>query len=141
MFALSRCQTGYGLITTRSVHFENSLLKLTSIVLYQDVVAKGQLILKGLFGFFNSSKKRTKSFCPSRLGQKFEFSSLFFGRIEDTQISFRDYLTFTKNLWLSYIIKCNYNQEDVGKGQLILKGNFGVFNSSKKRTWKFEFLP
>jgi hypothetical protein len=38
---------------------------------------KGQFILKGNFGFFNSSKKRTKNFCPSRLGQKFEFSSSF----------------------------------------------------------------
>ena len=35
-------------------------------------------------------KKRTKNFCPNRLGQKFEFSSLFFGRIKDTKISFRD---------------------------------------------------
>ena len=26
--------------------------------------AKGQLISKGLFGFFNSPKKRTKNFCP-----------------------------------------------------------------------------
>ena len=51
---------------------------------------KGQLILKGLFGFFNSPKKRTKNFCPSRLGQKLTFSSSFFGRIEDTKVSFRD---------------------------------------------------
>ena len=51
---------------------------------------KGQLISKGLFGFFNSPKKRTKNFCSSRLGQKLTFSSLFFGRIEDTKISFRD---------------------------------------------------
>jgi hypothetical protein len=34
---------------------------------------KGQLISKGLFGVFNSPKKRTKNVCPSRLGQKFEF--------------------------------------------------------------------
>ena len=51
---------------------------------------KGQLISKGLFGFFNSPKKRTKNFCPSRLGQKLTFSSSFFGRIEDTKSSFRD---------------------------------------------------
>ena len=51
---------------------------------------KGQLISKGHFGFFNSPKKRTKKFCPSRLGQKFEFSSLFFGRIGDTQKTFRN---------------------------------------------------
>ena len=37
--------------------------------------------------FFNSPKKRTKSFCFSRLGQKL---ISFFGRIEDTIISFRD---------------------------------------------------
>ena len=30
---------------------------------------KGQLISKGLLCFFNSSKKRTKNFCCSRLGQ------------------------------------------------------------------------
>ena len=39
---------------------------------------KGQLISKGLFCVFNSSKKRTKIICPSRLGQKFKFSSSFF---------------------------------------------------------------
>ena len=41
--------------------------------------AKGQLISKGLFVFFNC-----------RLGQKLTFSRSFFGRIEDTEISFRD---------------------------------------------------
>ena len=41
--------------------------------------AKGQLISKGLFGFFNC-----------RLGQKLTFSRSFFGRIEDTKISFGD---------------------------------------------------
>ena len=51
--------------------------------------AKGQLISQGLFVFLNSSKKRTKTFWPSRLGQKLIVSS-FFGRIEDTKISFRD---------------------------------------------------
>ena len=29
---------------------------------------KGQLVLKSLFGFFNSLKKGTKNFFPSRLG-------------------------------------------------------------------------
>ena len=52
--------------------------------------SKGQFISKGLLGFFNSPKKRTKNFCPSRLGQKLTFSSSFSGRIEDTKISFRD---------------------------------------------------
>jgi hypothetical protein len=57
---------------------------------WQRHIGKGQLISKGLFGFFNSPKKRTKNFCPSRLGQKLTFSSSFFGRIEDTKSSFRD---------------------------------------------------
>ena len=50
---------------------------------------KGQSILKGLFGFFHSPKKRMKNFCPSGLGQKLKRSSSFLGRIEDTKISFR----------------------------------------------------
>ena len=41
------------------------------------------LISKELFGIFNSPKKRTKNVYPSKLGQKLEFSSSFFGRIED----------------------------------------------------------
>ena len=39
--------------------------------------------------FFNSPKKRTKNFCPSKLGQKLSFSSSVFWRIEDTKISLR----------------------------------------------------
>jgi hypothetical protein len=39
-----------------------------------DSFSKGQLILfKYLFGIFNSSKKQTKTFCPSRLGQKLKY--------------------------------------------------------------------
>ena len=67
--------------------------------------AKGQLISKGFFGFFNSPKKRTKNFCPSRLGQKLTFSSSFFGRIEDTKISFRDELTFRVHGYI-YFYQC-----------------------------------
>ena len=52
--------------------------------------AKGQLISKVFLGFFNSPKKRTKKFCPSRPGQKLKISSSFFGRIEGTKISFQD---------------------------------------------------
>ena len=51
---------------------------------------KGQLISKGLFGVFNSPKKRTKNVCPSRLGQKFKLSSSFFGRIEGNEKAFRN---------------------------------------------------
>ena len=52
--------------------------------------AKGQLISKGHFGFFNSPIKRTKIFCSTRLGQKFEFSISFLGRIGDTKKTFRN---------------------------------------------------
>ena len=51
---------------------------------------KGQVNLERTFFFFNSSKKRTKNFCPSRLGQKYEFSSSFFGRIGGTKKTFRN---------------------------------------------------
>ena len=50
-------------------------------------LVRGQLISKGLFVFFNSSKN-PKNFYPSRLGQKLKFSSSFFGRIGDTKICF-----------------------------------------------------
>ena len=50
---------------------------------------KGQLISKGHFVSFNSPKKWTKLICPSRLGQKFESSSSFFGRIGDTKDIFK----------------------------------------------------
>ena len=43
-----------------------------------NIFLKGQLISKGLFGGYNSPKKRTKNVCPIRLGPKFEFSSSFF---------------------------------------------------------------
>ena len=59
-----------------------------------DLLTKGQLISKWLFVFFNSPKKRTKNFCPSRQGQKLTFSSLFFGRIED-------FISRLTDLWYS----------------------------------------
>ena len=40
--------------------------------------------------FFNSPKKQTINLCPSRLGQKFGFSSSFFGRIGDIKKTFRN---------------------------------------------------
>ena len=77
---------------TRSTH---NYLALASLSESFDKNAKGQLISKGLFGFFNSHKKRTKNFCLSRLGQKLTLSSLFFGRIEYARISFWDLLTLS----------------------------------------------
>ena len=70
--------------------------KLVRFLAKTGVDNKGQLISKCLFGFFNSSKKQTKDFCLSRLRQKLEFSSSFFGRIEDTKRTFRNKLTFSK---------------------------------------------
>ena len=104
---------------------------------------KGEIISKGHFGVFNSSKKQTKNFWPSRLGQKSKFSSSFFGRIEDTKISFWDYLTFTQ-AWLPTIIQgqnycvhsrglfciqlcwvfLNKNGWSLGVCSMLLKGSF-----------------
>ena len=42
---------------------------------------KGQSISKRLFGVFNSSKKWTKNFCPSSLGQKFECQVCFYCQV------------------------------------------------------------
>ena len=39
---------------------------------------KGELIWKGLFGFFISPRKQTKNFCPSRLGQKINIFKFVF---------------------------------------------------------------
>ena len=66
----------------------NTLLEQESIEWTPYVSTKGQLISKGHFSFFNSPKKRTKIFCFSRLGQKFKFSSSFFGKIGDTKKTF-----------------------------------------------------
>ena len=61
-------------------------------------VLKCQLISKGLFCVFNSSKKQTKNFYLSRLGQKLKFSCSFFGRIEDTKKTFRNWVPFNAGL-------------------------------------------
>ena len=96
-----------------------------------------------LFFFPFFQKKGTKNFYPSRIGQKFKFSSSFFGRIEDTKISFRDYLTFTQ-AWLPTIIQgqnycvhsrglfciqlcwvfLNKNGWSLGVCSMLLKGSF-----------------
>ena len=44
---------------------------------------RGHLISERVSCVFNSSKKQTNNFCPSRLGQKLKFSCSFFSRIED----------------------------------------------------------
>ena len=70
---------------------ENEVFLLYFLLLLEGAIkefVKGQLISKELFGFFNSSKKRTKNFCPNKLRQKLTFSSSFFGRIEDIKVSF-----------------------------------------------------
>ena len=52
-------------------------------------VAKGHLISKGHFGFFNSSKKERKMSAPVDYGKNLNFQ-VFFGRIEDTKKAFRN---------------------------------------------------
>ena len=53
---------------------------------------KGQIISKCLFGVFNFFQKTNKNKSHS---SKNEFVRSFFGKIPDTIICFRDYLTFT----------------------------------------------
>ena len=64
---------------------------------------KGQTISKANYGFLNSSKETTKlTILIKKDAQDSEFC-LFFGRIEDTIICFRDFLTFNplNSLWWS----------------------------------------
>ena len=53
-----------------------------------------------IFCVFNSSQNEQKKFCPSRLGQKSRFSSLFSGRIEETKYTFRNQLTFSSCIFM-----------------------------------------
>ena len=65
--------------------------KLQDMVIIHDLihtgVAKGRLISKGLFGVFNSPKKRTKIVCSSR--QKFVLSSSSFGELMKLKRNFK----------------------------------------------------
>ena len=51
---------------------------------------KGQLILKLLFGIFNSPKKQTRKFDFTTMDLKLNCFRLFFGRIEGTKKTFRN---------------------------------------------------
>ena len=64
--------------------FSNTLCLL---MLFLDAT-KDHLIWKRLFGVLNSSIKRTKNFCHSRLRQKSKFSSWFFGRLKTPKCPF-----------------------------------------------------
>ena len=77
-------------IFVRNISWKFSRMTVRTKISWLRPDVKGQLILKGLFCVFNSSKKRTKNFYPSKLGQKFKFSSSLFGRIEDTKKTFRN---------------------------------------------------
>ena len=72
---------------TSSMHLPTSKLadRTQWSILYDD---KGQIISKGLLGFFNSPKKRTNFFCPSRVGQKLTFSSSFLGELKTIKFPF-----------------------------------------------------
>ena len=59
---------------------------------------KCQLISKGLFSFINSPQKTSEKYLPHEAGEKINIFSSFFGRIQDTKISFLDLLTFSKKM-------------------------------------------
>ena len=65
-------------------------------------IIKGQLISKGLFGFFNSSKKTNEKFLLQQARAKIKNFKFIFGSTEDIKISFRDKLTFKTFLVLTY---------------------------------------
>ena len=50
--------------------------------------SKGQIISKGHFGVFNSSKKQTKNFCHSRLGKNLNFQVRFLGELKAPKVPF-----------------------------------------------------
>ena len=67
------------------------------LIFVQIRIAKGQLISKGLFSVFNSSNKRTKKQVNLRHHSTVvRFFHSFFRRIQDTNKSFRNYLTFLR---------------------------------------------
>ena len=54
--------------TVRGGFFTSWAILAMAMASSSDDPIKGQLISKGLFGFFNSPKKQTKHFCPSAVG-------------------------------------------------------------------------
>ena len=90
----SQCFLSWFFETTK-----NTKLSLFDVcVVLPTKVFKGQLISKCLLGIFNSSKKRTKKVGLATIQWYLKsicFHS-FFGRIEDTKKTFRNYLTFSK---------------------------------------------
>ena len=71
---------------------------LSDLVMHDFDLGKGQLISKCLFGVFNSSKKRTKKFDSTTMVYDTSRSNCFhsfFGRIQNTKKTFRNWLTFS----------------------------------------------
>ena len=66
--------------------------------------------------------------------------SMMFPQILLCLKDFLAYMTFPWNKVKTVYYK-NTEDKNSPKGQLNSKCLFGVFNSSKKRTWKFKFLP
>ena len=80
-----------------------------------DLMEQGQLISKGI-----QFSQETNEICLSqRLGQKFEFSSSFFGRIEDTKKAFWNYLTFRKVLSIGAKDKLLHNMQNAFKKTVV----------------------
>ena len=82
------------------------------LVFYSKInsIPKDQLISKGLFGVFNSSKKRMKNFCPSSLGQKLKFLFRFLEELETPKFPFEINWPLTKkvNVYVHIILLCTY---------------------------------
>ena len=88
---LSLGKFGHSWFDNQDIHAleKNRKIVHSKIIFKKILHLKGQLISKGLFGFFNSPKKRTKNFCPSRLGLKiYIFKFIFFGELKALKFPF-----------------------------------------------------
>ena len=76
-------------------------------------------------------------FCPSRLGQKFEFLSSFFGRIKDTKKTFRKQLTFSAKLTKNLYFKSSLDNIKVVELTSHMQGRYPLGISN---TWRCTFV-
>ena len=92
-----------------------------------------ELILKSYFHFLRLMNSQVVLESLKLLSSNSEEKETFFVKSKVYKKWISDFNFILAPLWSVYV-------KDWGarlKGQLISKGNFGVFNSSKKRTWKF----
>ena len=70
------------------------------LITFSDVICKGQIVSKELFGTLEFSKKTKEQICRS--SKKKEFVRLFFGRIPGDQKPFRNSLTISRSVCSSF---------------------------------------